>query len=65
MQLFDIMLRPLEAKLKTRYGEQYAGQIVFQARHNFVEIVPQLPYVGGMKNYFSPIIVVNGMIIAM
>jgi hypothetical protein len=65
MQVFDFMFRPIEAKLDVYYGEEYARDIVHQSRENFVEIIPQLPYVGGMKNYYTPIIVINGMIIAM
>jgi hypothetical protein len=65
IQVFDFMFRPIEAKLGAYYGEQYARVIVRQSRMNFSEILPQLPYVGGMKNYYTPIIVVNGMIIAM
>ena len=65
MQVFDFMFRPLKTKMATYYGEQYAQDIVIQSRLNFEEIIPQLPYVGGMKNYYTPILVVNGMIIAM
>ena len=65
MQVFDFMFRPIEAKLGVYYGEEYARDIVHQSRREFIEIIPQLPYVGGMKNYYTPIIVINGMIIAM
>ena len=65
MRLFDFMFRSIKAKLESNYGEQYAEQIVLKSRSNFEELIPQLPYVGGMKNYFIPIIVINGMIIAM
>jgi hypothetical protein len=65
LKLFDFMFRPIKAKLMSYYGEQYAAEIVLKSRHNFEEIIPQLPYVGGMKNYYTPIIIVNGMIIAM
>ena len=65
MKLFDFTFRSIKAKLESYYGEQYAEQIVLKSRHNFEEIIPQLPYVGGMKNYYTPIIVLNGMIIAM
>ena len=65
MNVFDFMFRPLKAKLTTYYGEQYAQDIVIQSRLNFEELIPQLPYVGGMKNYYTPILLVNGLIIAM
>ncbi len=65
LKLFDFMFRPIKAKLMSYYGEQYAAETVLKSRHYFEEIIPQLPYVGGMKNYYTPIIIVNGMIIAM
>jgi len=65
MKLFDFTFRPIKAKLESDYGEQYTEQIVIKSRNNFEEIIPQLPFVGGMKNYYAPIIVVNGLIIAM
>ena len=65
MQVFDFMFRPLKTKLATYYGERYAQDVVLRSRLNFEEIIPQLPYVGGMKNYYTPILVVNGLIIAM
>ena len=65
MKLFDFMFRSIKEKLEFYYGEQYTEQIVLKSRHNFEGIIPQLPYVGGMKNYYTPILVVNGLIIAM
>jgi len=65
MKLFDFMFRSIKEKLEFYYGEQYTEQIVLKSRHNFEGIIPQLPYVGGMKNYYTPIIVLNGTIIAM
>ena len=65
MHLFDFIFRPIEGKLASSHGDQYAGLIVHQSRQNFEEILPLLSYVGGIKNYYTPIIVINGMIIAM
>ena len=65
MKLFDFTFRPIKAKLSLDYGEECAEEIVINSRFNFEEIIPQMPYVGGMKNYYTPIIVVNGLIIAM
>lgn len=65
MNLFDFTFRPIKKKLRYQYGEEYSENIVTKSRQNFEEIIPQMPYVGGMKNYFTPIIVVNGLIVAM
>jgi hypothetical protein len=65
LKLFDFTFRPIRKKLASHYGEAYAESIVDKSRQNFVEIIPQMPYVGGMKNYYTPIIVVNGFIVAM
>jgi hypothetical protein len=65
MNYFDFTFRPIKKKLKVHYGEEYAENIVARSRQNFKEIIPQMPYVGGMKNYYTPIIVVNGWIVAM
>lgn len=65
MNLFDFTFRPIKKKLRHQYGEEYSENIVTRSRQNFEEIIPQMPYVGGMKNYFTPIIVVNGLIVAM
>ena len=65
MKLFDLTFRPIKKKLKHHYGDQYAENIVAKTRQNYAEIIPQMPYVGGMKNYYTPIIVVNGWIVAM
>lgn len=65
LNLFDLTFRPIRKKLDDDYGAEYARSIVSESRQNFIEIIPQMPYVGGMKNYYTPIIVVNGFIIAM
>ena len=65
LKLFDFTFRPIRKKLAGYYVEAYAESIVEKTRQNFVEIIPQMPYVGGMKNYYTPIIVVNGFIVAM
>jgi hypothetical protein len=65
LNLFDFAFRPIRKKLSVYYGEDYAESIVYESRQNFIEINPKMPYVGGMKNYYTPIIVVNGFIVAM
>lgn len=65
LKLFDFTFRTIRKKLVGYYGEAYAESIVEKSRQNFLEIIPQMPYVGGMKNYYTPIIVVNGFIVAM
>lgn len=65
LNLFNFTLRPIRKKLANHYDDEYAESIVYASRQNFIEIIPQMPYVGGMKNYYTPIIVVNGFIVAM
>jgi hypothetical protein len=65
LRLFDFTFRPIWKKLAEYYGQEYAENIIDESRQNFLEIIPQMPYVGGMKNYYTPIIVVNGIIVAM
>jgi hypothetical protein len=65
LTIFDFTFRLIRKKLAVHYGEHYAESVVVESRQNFLAIIPQMPYVGGMKNYYTPIIVVNGFIVAM
>ncbi len=63
--VFDLVFRSVKKKLSATYDEAFSQNIVSQSKENFKEFLPQIPYVGGIKNYFSPVILINGWIIAM
>ena len=48
-----------------RYGDAFAREVLADARVEFDAILPELPYIGGRANYFTPVIVVNGWAIAL
>jgi hypothetical protein len=64
LRSFDRFSKRLRRSLAERHGEAFAREAVAATRVEFERIIPELPYVGGRKNIFSPIIVINGWLIA-
>jgi hypothetical protein len=62
---FDRLSRRLIPLLAERYGPEFAEETVDDARREFERLIPDLPYIGGRRNVFSPILVVTGWMIAL
>jgi hypothetical protein len=64
LRSFDRFSKRLRRSLAESHGEVFARETIAATRAEFQRIIPELPYVGGRKNIFSPIIVANGWLIA-
>jgi hypothetical protein len=65
MRGFDRVARRVQKRLAETHDAEFAREVVADARDQFQRLIPELPYVGGRKNAYSRIIVVNGWIIAL
>jgi len=65
MRGFDRVAKRLGKRLSARYGEGFSNEVLADARQEYARILPELPYIGGWRNYFTPVIVANGWIIAL
>ncbi|MFC1997972.1 hypothetical protein ACFLXI_10290 [Chloroflexota bacterium] len=62
--VFSIVLGFFLRKVRMKYGEGVAREVRTEAKKEYREIIPYVPKVGGIKNYFSGIAVANGWFIA-
>ncbi|MBW2525463.1 MAG: L-2-amino-thiazoline-4-carboxylic acid hydrolase [Deltaproteobacteria bacterium] len=61
----DRMFRRVRRILTDREGAAFADQVVADTRSELERMLPGLPYVGGRRNPWTSIIVVNGSFIAL
>jgi hypothetical protein len=59
---FDLVAKSARSVLKAHFGEN-ASELITQARHEFENLIPQLPYIGG-KQPFTEFIVFTAMFLA-
>jgi hypothetical protein len=64
LRLFDKLMVRVVRSLRRDYGDEFTDKVVPEMRKRFEEIIPEIPYLGGMKNVFTEIIVLNGMLVA-
>lgn len=62
---FDRFSTHLRRSLSPRYGPEFADEVIRDTRGEFERIIPELPYIGGRRNYFTPVIVANGWLVAL
>lgn len=62
---FDRVAPRIARHLRARYGDALAHDIIEQSRHEHARLLPELPFIGGRRNAFAPVITVNGWIIAL
>ena len=62
---FDRFSKRLKKSLTARYGDAFAIEVTAVTRTEFERIIPELPYIGGRKNYFTPVMLVNGWLVAL
>jgi hypothetical protein len=65
MRGFDRVSKRMTLSLARRHGDAFAREVIPDARVEFERIIPELPYVGGRKNGFTPVIVICGWMIAL
>lgn len=52
-------------KLETRYGKECSDAVISSARGHYEGILPRIPDIGGFRNVFSPVMVLNGWGVAL
>jgi hypothetical protein len=61
---FDWATKRIRPVLIERYDTVFADQVLRDARVELERLSPELPDIGGARNIFSPVITVNGWIVA-
>jgi hypothetical protein len=51
--------------LRKRYDAGFVDAVIAEAGDEFERLIPQIPYIGGRANVFSPIMVVSAWVIAL
>jgi hypothetical protein len=62
---FDRLARRLRPKLERRYGGAFAEEVLVDSRRELERIIPRIPYIGGWRNAFTPVMVVNAWLLAL
>lgn len=62
---FDKYFPRVRTRLAEAYGAAEARDIAAGTREAFEELVGRLPYIGGRRNVFTPVMVINGWIVAL
>lgn len=64
LRQFDKYYTRVTVRLEQRYGREEAHEITARAREEFRELIPRIPYIGGNDNVFTPVMIINGWIVA-
>ncbi len=62
---FETFLRKIHPFLLLHHGDAVTKEIEFATREEYELILPRVPDIGGLKNVFQPVMIVNGWIIAL
>jgi hypothetical protein len=62
---FDRFAGRARGHLVDLYGDEQAGAVLARARLEFVRLIPELPFIGGGRNIFTWVVVVNGWLVAL
>lgn len=62
--LFSLVLRAFAKRVAEKYGEDVARSVRTNAAREHTDILPQIPDVGGLRNYFAGIVLANAWFIA-
>ena len=62
---FDRFARRARPCLARRWGREFADTVLDDARVEYRELRPQIPDIGGWRNVFTPVMVVNGWLVAL
>ena len=62
---FDKAAKHMRGSLASRYGDDFAGTIIPEARNEFEALIPELPYIGGKANFLTRSLVGTGWCLAL
>ncbi len=65
LRRFDWFARRAQPRLTERHDAEFAREVLADARLRFEGLLPDLPYIGGGANPYTPVIEVNGWVIAL
>ncbi len=61
---FDWVMKRLKSYFTAEYGDALTDEIIGKSRTEFKAIIPELPFVGGRENLFTPIVIAAGGMLA-
>jgi hypothetical protein len=62
---FESFLRQIRPFVILHHGETLADEILVAARIEYERVRPHVPNIGGVRNVFQPVMIVNGWIVAL
>jgi len=62
---FEVFARRALPVIEERWGGEFAERVLGDARLAYPEVASRLPDIGGWRNVFTPVVVVNGWLIAL
>lgn len=65
LRQFDRHFKRVYVHLVERYGDEFAEDVRADTRRRFEAILPELPYIGGRSNYYTPVMVINGWMVSL
>jgi hypothetical protein len=64
LRRFDKIAKIAKLYLIKYDEEAFAVAVIEETREKFEQIIPELPYIGGNQNQFTPVMIINGWIIS-
>lgn len=65
LKRFDKTAKRADKFIAARYDEDFSRAVIKATRENFLKIIPEIPYIGGKKNQFTQVMVINAWIISL
>ena len=65
MRAFAWFVRRIQPLMARRWGAEFARVVIADVRDEYGRLAPQLPDIGGWRNVFTPVMVVNGWMVAL
>jgi hypothetical protein len=65
LRAFDRFARWVAPRLAEQLDAGQVEAVLAAARAEFDRLIPELPYIGGRRNVFTPVMVVNGWLLAL
>lgn len=64
LRYFDWVMMRLRSSFVVEFSDDLADEILEKSRIEFEKIIPEFPYIGGMSNIFTPILIAAGGMLA-
>jgi hypothetical protein len=61
---FNWVMKRLRSSFADEFGDALANEIIEKSSFEFEKILPELPYIGGRENLFTPILIASGGMLA-